>query len=170
MIYTEGFKTAIVEKLTAPGAPSASQLAQEIGINQPTLSRWVRRASKVGSMRKQGNSLARRPQEWPAEEKLAVVTEAAALEGEALGALLRRRGVHQVQLESWRQQMLAGLEMPKAKGSAGSAPARRVRELERELRRKDKALAEAAALLMLQKKARAIWGDADESTAGRSAL
>lgn len=171
MIYTEGFKASIVEKLTAPGGPSASQLAQEIGIGQPTLSRWVRRASKVGVMKQQqSHKSARRPQEWSAEEKLTVVTEAATLEGEALGALLRSRGVHQVQLESWRRQMLAGLSTPPTKGSQASAPARRVRELERELRRKDKALAEAAALLVLQKKVRAIWwGDEDESTAGRSA-
>jgi len=170
MNYTEGFKASIVEKLTAPGGPSAMQLSKELGIAQPTLSRWVRAASKVGVMKKkQGNASARRPQEWPAEEKLSVVMESAPLEGEDLGALLRRRGVHQVQLESWRRQMLAGLETPSSKGSPSSASARRVRELERELRRKEKALAEAAALLILQKKVRAIWGDEDESTAGRSA-
>ncbi len=39
-----------------------------------------------------------------------------------------------------------------------------MRELERQLRRKDKALAEAAALLVLQKKAQALWGDADDDT------
>jgi len=169
MNYGAAFKAALVEKLTRPGGPSATQLSKEIGINQSTLSRWVRSASKVSGMKKQGKESARRPQEWPAEEKLAVVTEAASLEGEALGALLRRRGVHQAQLESWRRQMLAGLEPPRTKGLPGSAPARRVRELERELHRKDKALAEAAALLVLQKKVRAIWGDEDASTAGRNA-
>lgn len=45
-----------------------------------------------------------------------------------------------------------------------SVESRRVRELERELRRKDKALAEAAALLVLQKKVQALWGDGDDDT------
>ena len=128
MIYTEGFKASIVEKLMRAGGPSATQLSKEVGIGQSTLSRWVRAASKVSGMKKQSTKASgRRPQEWSAEEKLAVVTEAAALEGEALGALLRSRGLRQVQLESWRRQMLAGLETPKQKGSQGTAPARRVR-------------------------------------------
>ena len=45
---------------------------------------------------------------------------------------------------------------------------RKVRELEKELRRKDKALAEAAALLVLQKKAQALWGDEDDDTGPKS--
>jgi hypothetical protein len=49
-----------------------------------------------------------------------------------------------------------------------SAEAKRVRELERELRRKEKALAETAALLVLKKKAAAIWGDEDDSTESKN--
>ena len=47
----------------------------------------------------------------------------------------------------------------KASGGARRAERKKTRRLEKELRRKDKALAEAAALLVLQKKAQAIWGD-----------
>jgi len=60
--------------------------------------------------------------------------------------------------------MLAGLE-PIAVACAKKAPeSKRIRELERELRRKDAALAETAALLVLKKKAQMIWGDEDDNT------
>jgi len=102
----------------------------------------------------------KRPQDWSAEEKLAAVLEAAALTEEELGAFLRSRGLHDAQLQQWRDQMLIGLE-PKAVKRAES---KRIHELEKELRRKDKALAETAALLVLKKKAQEIWGDEDDDT------
>ena len=109
---------------------------------------------------------ARRPQDWTAEEKLTVVIEAASLPDEELGAFLRERGLHQANLKQWRREMIEGLAEPKARSSSKpSAETRRIRELERELTRKEKALAEAAALLILKKKAQALWGDEDDTTA-----
>ncbi len=105
----------------------------------------------------------RRPAEWTAEEKLRLVLEASGLEGEALGELLRREGVHEADLTEWRRSVLAALG-PTPKSPPGSAEARRVRELERELLRKDKALAETAALLVLKKKIQEYWGDEDDGT------
>ena len=111
----------------------------------------------------------KRPQDWTGKEKLAVVIEAAALSDEELGAFLRRKGIHEAQLKEWRQIVLSGLEKPPSRFSKkSSAETRRIRELERELARKEKALAEAAALLVLKKKAQAIWGDEDESTARKN--
>ena len=84
-----------------------------------------------------------------------------------LGGYLRRTGLHEVQLEQWRRQARAGaMEALQSKSirKKASVEAKRVRTLERELRRKEKALAETAALLVLKKKAAAIWGDEDDST------
>lgn len=106
----------------------------------------------------------RRPQDWTAEEKLAAVIEAVSVPEEELGAFLRRKGLHESQLREWRKTVLSGLEKPRARASKDTAQSRRIRELERELRRKDKALAEAAALLVLQKKVRELWGDEDDDT------
>ncbi|WP_438032776.1 transposase [Sorangium sp. So ce204] len=94
---------------------------------------------------------ARRPEDWTPEQKLRAVTEAAALSERELGEFLRREGLHEAQLTEWRKAALEALGGP-AKPGHGTAPSRRVRELERQLRRKDKALAEAAAILVLQKK------------------
>jgi transposase len=59
--------------------------------------------------------------------------------------------------------MYSGLSAPR-KSKTASEDAKRIKKLERELRRKEKALAEAAALLVLQKKVQAIWGDEDDDT------
>jgi len=113
--------------------------------------------------------MAKRPQDWTPEEKLQAVIEAASIPEEELGAFLRRQGVHEAQLREWRQQLLQGLEQPAPGARKKRTPeARRVRQLERELERKDKALAEAAALLVLQKKVQALWGDEDDDTTKKS--
>ena len=87
---------------------------------------------------------------WKTEEKLRIVVDAAGLEGDALGELLRHEGVHEADLAEWRRVVLSALG-PIAKAPSGSEDLGRIRELERELLRKDKALAETAALLVLKK-------------------
>ncbi len=165
--YSEEFRSQMVRKMIGPPALSAFALSHEVGVSQTTLSRWFRDASKVAPMSKRKKSGARRPQDWSAADKMAVVLEASSLSEEELGAFLRHRGLHQAQLEQWKAQMLQGLEPP-ARRSKTSPEARRLRALEREVLRKDKALAEASALLILKKKAAAIWGDVDGDTEPRS--
>lgn len=174
--YSEEFKARMVQKLTAPGGPSATAVSSEVGVPQPTLSRWVREAGRVDGMAKTrrkkggggGDSKRRRPQDWTSEEKLQAVLETASLNEEDVGGYLRQRGLHRVTLERWRKQVLLGLETSLRSGSKSSAETRKIRSLEKEIQRKDKALAEAAALLVLQKKVRAIWGDEDDDTTPRS--
>ncbi|MBU8923084.1 MAG: transposase [Bacteroidales bacterium] len=149
---------------------SPVSLANEIGVSRSSLYRWVSEAdtlemavnseppSFTESMQRLSNM--KRPQDWSAEEKLTAVLEAATLSEEELGAFLRSRGLHEAQLQQWRDQMLVGLEPKTVK----RAETKRILALEKELRRKEKALAETAALLVLKKKAQDIWGDEDEDT------
>ncbi len=168
----------MVERLSGPQAPSATSLAAETGVSQATLSRWKKGAATVAPKmvrhnKHKGEPASKRPQDLrpqdlTAEEKVALVLEAAAVPEVDLGAFLRRKGVHEAQLAEWRQQVtqlaVAGLRGPsKRERKAASVEARRIRDLERELARKEKALAETAALLVLKKKAHAIWGDADDT-------
>ena len=169
-VYSESFRTKLVQKMLVPNARPVPVLAHEAGLPEQTLYRW-RREATLGAMSAdrpddKAAPPTKPPHQWSAEEKLAVVLEAAAVPEAELGAFLRRKGLHAAQLAEWRKHMLAGLDGAggKADRKAASAEARRVRDLERELRRKDKALAEAAALLILKKKAQAIWGDEDDNT------
>jgi transposase-like protein len=106
------------------------------------------------------------PRAWSPAEKLKLVAKAEGLSGPELGALLRQEGVHEAQLQEWRRAAEEALS-PNAQSKPSpqqAQQAKRLKELERELARKDKALAETAALLVLKKKVEAIWGDEDDST------
>ena len=85
------------------------------------------------------------------------------LEGEVLGEYLRRRGIHREQLDQWRADAEGALDKQGSRRRP-SADTKRIKELERELRNKEKALAETAALLVLRKKLNALWGGADDDT------
>jgi transposase len=150
------------------GGPSATALAKESGVSQQTLSRWLREAATLGSMADERREEAeteqtqRRPEDRSAEEKMRLVVEAGALSDDELGAFLRRHGVHAADLQRWREAMLSSLSAGTRRVARGEA--KRVKQLERELRRKDKALAETATLLVLQKKVQTLLGDEGDDT------
>jgi transposase len=154
-----------------PAGPSATRLSQEVGVGQQTLSRWLREATTLDPVTKRQKDPRQagaapeqaRPEDRTAEEKLRLVLEAGQLNEAELGEFLRRHGIHEANLAAWRDAAIGGLSATQ-RAPARSTDARRVRELEKELRRKDKALAETAALLVLQKKVHAIWGDEDDDT------
>jgi transposase len=170
--YSEAFKSKMVQRMTGPRAKTATALAPEVGVSQPTLSRWLREAqARVVAMSKDPLQVTapspepppkapKRPEDWSAEERLRVVIESSQLSDDELGAFLRREGLHEATLRQWRAAALEALGPQRAT----RAEQKRVQELEKQLRRKDKALAEAAALLVLQKKVQAIWGDGDDDT------
>lgn len=170
--YSSSFKDRMVRRLAGAGAVSASALALEVGVSQGTLSRWLRDARTIGGMTHstKGPEVRGDRKKWTAREKLRVVMEAGQLSDTDLGAYLRREGVHGAQVQQWRAAAEAALGRPGQERSERRAEGKKLRALERELRRKDAALAEAAALLVLKKKAQAIWGDADDSMDRRNAL
>lgn len=166
MDYPQRFKEAMVRKMTATGRPPTVDLAEEMGVHPSTLSRWVREAGNVGDMsQKKIKGTGRRPDDRTPQEKLQLLLEASLLTDEELGAFLREKGLHEAQLESWQRDAEAGLAgQPMASRPKNSPEARRIRDLEKELKRKDRALAEAAALIVLKKKAEALWGVEDDDT------
>jgi len=156
----------MVSKLVGPNPMTARELSKESGLAQATLSRWLREASTLEKMAKAKNSDPAQPrqmQDWKPEDKLAIVLEAASLSEGELGVFLRSKGISSVLLDEWRHQALTGLRGTQQIG-ATIAGSKRIKDLERELRRKDKALAEAAALIILQKKVREALGDEDDDT------
>lgn len=160
----------MVRKVADPKGASTTSIAQEAGVSRSTLYRWMSETDTVDVADQPdppafSNSIRRistmkRPQDWSPEEKLATVLEAASLTEEDLGPFLRSRGLHEAHLQQWHDQMLIGLEPMAGKRNER----KRIQELEKEVHRKDKALAEAAALLVLKKKSRTfgwtrtVWG------------
>jgi len=169
----------MVQRILEPGGPTLCALAEETGVNRKTLWRWrceatmeVKRGSDVKSNASISPSRAVRPDDLPATEKLRLVKEAAEPSENELVEFLRRHGLHEAQLAEWRRAVeeasLAALQKPKKRRRENSPEAKKLRELERELGRKDKALAEVTALLALKKKLELILGDEDESTTERT--
>jgi transposase len=142
----------MVARLIGRDAVSARQLAFETGLRQQTLSRWLQETSSLPVM------AAKRPRrDWSIEEKIRVLAEASTLTGAELADLLAREGVLAAEYEQWRLAL-------SDEGRASVATLKRIRALERELARKEKALAEAAALLVLKKKVQGLLEDEDDDT------
>lgn len=170
MGYTEGFKQRMVERMTGPHAISPHKLASEVGVAKSTLHKWLNEASKAEQIDKiqevEGHINADRPQDWQAEQKFQTVIEAASLSDDELGNFLRKKGIHEAQLHEWRKLMFNGLlEGTKTRNTKkNNSEAKRLKELEKDLHQKEKALAEASALLVLKKKANTIWGEGEPDT------
>jgi transposase len=176
MEYADNVKARMVRRMLGPSAVTATDLAAETGIPQPTLSRWLRAAAsiKIVSSTKPPSPPSpstpaepKRPQDWTALERAQVVLEASQLADEELGAYLRRQGLHREQLDEWRSALEEALAQP-GRGRRPASDVKRIKELEREIARKDKALAETAALLVLKKKMDLLLGDEDDDTDKRS--
>lgn len=184
MEYPDVVKARMVRRMVGPNGQTATSLAEETGIPQPTLSRWVREAGSVANVSKPRKppapknnppatpqpevevTPARRPQDFRPLERAKVVLEVSELGQGELGEYLRKHGLHREQVEQWRSTLEAALTGT-ARGARSES--QRVRELEREVARKDKALAEATALIVLKKKAAILFGeDEDDDTNPKS--
>ena len=152
--YGQAFKDRAVARLLPPESAQVHAVAQQVGVSAATLERW--RAEALSSGKQSGG--------WTAVARFEAVLATSAMSAEERSAWCRSKGLYPSELDEWRQTAVGALEHPAAATTSidTKAERRRVRELERELRRKDKALAEAAALLVLSKKVEAIFRkDAD---------
>jgi len=157
--FSVAFKQKMVRRLTGKDAVSATQLARQTGVRQQNLSRWLEEARSLPTMANKAKPTVR---EWTVEQKARVLGEACKLDGEELTAYLEREGVRLAEYEQWRIALDEG-------GRASTSTIKRIRQLERELARKERALAEAAALLVLKKKVETLYGeDEDDDTSGEN--
>jgi hypothetical protein len=161
--YSLERKESVLRQMVAPMRISMVQLAQETGISTWTRYHWRRQVIDkgevvVGSTKHSGK--------WSASQKFAVVIETAAFNEAELAEYCRKKGLYPEQVKSWRelgeQAMASGVVSAKEWREALTAEKKRNKALERELRRKEKALAETAALLTLRKKAAAVWGEGED--------
>jgi transposase len=144
-VYSLEFRQKMVSQLMGAGGVSARTLSARTGVSQCALSRWLRDARSLSGMEKTPPARA-----FSVKDRIRILHAAEELEGEALLKYLEEEGPSLADLEEWRIGLADS-------GAAAAATTRRIRALERDLARKEKALAEAAALLVLQKKAQALF-------------
>lgn len=158
--YSDEFKEKIVQKMMPPNSQSVAQIHRETGICIPTLYTWRNQYRQEGKAVPADPS---NPESWSGADKLAVIIETAAMNEQALAEYCRRKGLYAEQIERWKEAAIIGNEsnekLTKAERRNWQETKKKNRRLEKDLSRKEKALAEAAALLLLEKKAQAIWGE-----------
>ena len=150
--YGKAFKARAVARLLPPESSSVDVVSQEIGVSRDTLERW--RSAALAEPESERT--------WTAAARLEAVITTAAMDEASKNAWCREQGVYPSELERWRESAAAALSYPgeaRASPQATRKDKRRIKELERELRRKDKALAETTALLVLSKKLEAVFGE-----------
>lgn len=161
--YSMEFKDAAVTKMMPPNAVSVRAVSSETGVSDVTLYKW-RKEYRDRGVAVPGDDI--NPENWGAQDKLAVVIETAAFNAVELSEYCRKKGLYPDQVQRWRETALKGYardELIQQQQATGRKEDRRkIKQLESELRRKEKALAEAAALLVLRKKAQAIWGEDED--------
>ena len=138
-----------------PEGASVEVVAREVGIGAGTLERW----------REEAQSRPARGRAWTARARLEAVITTAALDEAGKSAWCREHGVYPAELDKWRASATAALAEPeeaRASPQATRQDKRRIKELERDLLRKDRALAETAALLVLSKKVAAIFNRGED--------
>jgi transposase len=152
--YGQQFKDNAVARLLPPQSCPVETLSARIGISVGTLERW--RAESLTNA--SGNSGGGGSSRWTPVARLEAIITTAAMDAATRGAWCREQGLYPADLEAWKQDAIAGLGEPRDTETAETKQdRRRIKELERDLNRKDKALAETAALLVLSKKLPAIF-------------
>ena len=108
----------------------------------------------------------RNPDNWTSDTKLATVIETAALSESELSEYCRNKGLYVEQIKAWRANALQGFSHSKQQSLKDKrqqqTDRKQIKQLTRELARKDKALAETAALLVLRKKLDAFWQEHED--------
>ncbi len=160
MKYSEDFKKSAVQKYLGRGNRPVYEVLEEIGISSPTIYEWRDQFANVPNMKK-----STKPQSRSTSEKLKSLIEYDFIPLEGRGEYLRKNGLHEEHITEWRKQIeeaLSPMKITKQERLELAAEKNKVKQLEREIRRKDKALAEVSALLVLKKKADLIWGSEED--------
>lgn len=159
MNYSPELKDALLRRMLPPNNESITKISREEGISEQTLRNWRDKARKEGYAAPGTDAV---PDDWSTQDKFLVVVETASMNETELAEYARKKGLYIEQIKAWKDACM------NANGGIAKEASRLNRELkdsekerrklEKELQRKEKALAEAAVLLVLSKKANAIWG------------
>ena len=148
--YGREFKDKAVARLLPPESASIKDVANEIGVGASTLERW----------RSEALAQPGRERVWTAAARFDAVLTTSAMDEASKSAWCRANGIYPQELVTWRENAMSALSgdaAPRTSAQEAKQNRRKIKELEREIRRKDKALAETAALLVLSKKVAAIF-------------
>ena len=156
-------KEAILKKLLPPYSMSVKEVSEEEGISTATLYHCRQQLRRSGAAVPNSNTSS---EQWSAQTKLAIVAETYSMTESELSQYCREKGLFPEQIQSWRSECMQGFKSSKEQEAEAKKQAKadklEIKELKKDLRLKEKALAETAALLVLRKKLRAFYGEEPE--------
>jgi len=160
--YSEEFKNSIIARMLPPNNVGIPELAKETGIPKDTLYTW-----RIKHRKSQGKEHIDRAHagDLSSEEKFFIVVETASMNEQELSSYCRRKGLFVEQINAWRTHCMRANTFQREKDGSGTIirkQSQKIKSLESELRRKEKALAETAALLVLKKKVQEIFADPED--------
>ena len=168
--YTDAIKASVLSKALAPNAPGVIELAKEFNIPKATIYTWMYDMKNKNNKKER---VQQRPKDQSPASKLQAVMDALGKTEQEQSAYCRTQGIYYNHIEAWKQQILESLgaatstidKGSNAKEKENKAASQRIhdemKQLKSDLNRKDKALAELTALLVLKKKADLLWGDSE---------
>jgi len=154
--YTQAFREQALEKVYNRGQRTISEVADELNMKQGTLKGWMKTSKQQVSANMASTS--KRPNDWSSAQRLQALREIHGMNEEESNAYCREKGVFPHQLEQWKKAFENSPDESHASSVIRDLKSKN-QSLNKELQRKEKALAEAAALLVLQKKFQAFWVD-----------
>ncbi len=165
--FTQAFKIQAVEKaLNRAERISVLEIAESLGVGYSTLQKWIVKSKNHEFEPSQPMTKEKRPQDWNKEERLDMVIECGLLSEEGVNERCRAQGLYPYHIKQWKEDFSNGTGMNTdiKKQTETKKLRNEIKELKKDLNRKNKALAETAALLVLQKKVNAIWGSDEDNS------
>ncbi len=163
MQYSDELKDALLRRMLPPNNESIAKISREEGISEQTLRNWRDKARADGIA---APGVKWTPDKWSTQDKFLIVVETVSMTETELAEYARKKGLYVEQIKAWKDACLnanGGVAQEAQRLTKELKAAERAnKQLQKELDRKEKALAETAALLVLRKKADAIWGDPEE--------
>ena len=164
MRYSKDQKEKALGLMAPPENRRIPEISEEMGIPQPTLYLWRKKAQEEGLV-VPGDG--KGSESWSSQDKFRMVVDSMGLAEAELSEYCRKKGVFPEQIASWRDACLSAnadsVEQKRARKMQEKELHGEIKQLKKEIRRKEKALAETAALLVLRKKAAAIWGEEEDA-------
>jgi len=163
--YTAAIKASVISKVLAPNSPGVIELAKEFNIPKATIYTWMFNMNKKKPTQQ-------RPKDQSATSKFQAVIDTIGKTEQEQSAYCRTQGIYSNHVEAWKQQILdclgavnttSSTPITKESKAATQQMQDEMKQLKRDLNRKDKALAELTALLVLKKKADYLWGDSEDA-------
>ena len=161
MGYSIQIRNAVLKKVLQGNKPHY-ETAMKFGVGRSTIGKWLREYRQNGNIYL--NSKEKRPKDWTAEERMAALMKTGSMNTEDRAAWCRKKGIFVHNLNQWKKDAIFAMTLHSGKKQSEQEKSLKKENtiLKKELSRKEKALAETAALLVLKKKAQEIWGEPED--------